>query len=280
MAKVCLITGASSGFGLLTALELKASGEKVYAGLRDPEGRNSEVAGQLTDKGIHVVELDVTVQQHIDQAVSLIEKTEGRLDVLFNNAGMGQMGVTEGYTLEQMKSLFEINVFGVFSMNRAFLPMLRKSEDGLIIYTSSGLGRFVLPNMAIYCSSKWALEAMAESLAYEIKAFGIDSTIIEPGAYPTAIFGKEMQPDDKSRLDSYPHAKESEKKLQEGLLPVLKGENANSPDEISRFVKKLLEMENGERPLRVLLGKDTQGLQPINNVQTEVQKEVMQFFIN
>src|SRR5215471_6767369 len=118
----------------------------------------------------------------------------GQVDVLINNAGFANWGLTEAYTLAQFRNLFETSFFGVVRVNRAVLPLMRRQASGLLIHVSSGAGRVSLAYMGPYCASKFALEALADAYRFELAPLGIDSVIVEPGEYPTAIFDKNMHP--------------------------------------------------------------------------------------
>src|SRR4029077_15497772 len=138
---------------------------------------------------MRAIELDVTDDGSVVRAVQAAMDEAGRVDVLVNNAGYGLMGVTEAVTLEQARRIMDTNFFGAVRMNRAVLPHMRKQRSGLLIHISSGAGRVVIPSLGFYCASKWALEALAEEYRYELAGQAIDSVIIQPGAYPTAVFG-------------------------------------------------------------------------------------------
>src|ERR1700734_2021740 len=146
MGKTILITGASSGFGRLTAETLSNSGHKVFAGFRTTDGAKKQVADELKGRGIEILELDVIDQKSIDNAISqLLEQSSGKLDVVINNAGVASAGISEAFTSEQVRELFEVNVFGVQRVLRATLPVLRAQRSGLVVNIGSILGRVTLP---------------------------------------------------------------------------------------------------------------------------------------
>ena len=150
---VVLITGASTGFGRVTAELLTRQGYRVFASMRDIAGRNAQARTELEALNIEVVELDVTDDGSVDRAVAAILARAGRIDVAINNAGFGNRGVTEAYTVEQFKQLYETNVFGVVRVNRGVLPSMRKQRSGLLIHVSSVAGRVTIPYMSL--SSMW-----------------------------------------------------------------------------------------------------------------------------
>lgn len=208
-APVTLITGASSGFGHLTALELARRGHRVYATMRDPGGRNAEAADALgriaADDGLalRVIELDVTDDGSVEEAVAAVLSVDGAIDVLVNNAGIGARGLIETFTPEQAGTLFAVNVLGTMRVNRAVLPHMRAQSRGLLVYVSSGLGRIVRPGMGVYCATKFAFEAIAEGTRYEVAHLGIDTVIVEPGAFPTAFGATELDGADPERGAGY-----------------------------------------------------------------------------
>jgi len=154
LAKTILITGASSGFGRDTAETLTREGHSVFASFRDSAGRNKSHAEALQSKGINVVELDVTNNDSVERAVSNVLSRAGRIDVVINNAGIASAGVSEAFTAEQVRDLFEVNVFGIQRVLRAVLPTLRKQRDGLVINVGSILGRVTFPFFGLYGASK------------------------------------------------------------------------------------------------------------------------------
>src|ERR1700729_1894381 len=204
MSKAILVTGASSGFGRLTAEKLAGSGHKVFAGFRSVDGAKKQVADELTGKGIKVVQLDVVDQASVDRAVSqLLSDSGGQLDVVVNNAGIASAGVSETFTPEQVRDLFEVNVFGVQRVLRAVLPTMRKQGDGLVINVGSILGRVTFPFFGLYGASKHAVEALTDSYRYELSQLGVDVVLVQPSAYPTQMYGSAQQPADKVRREAY-----------------------------------------------------------------------------
>lgn len=183
MAKTILITGASSGFGRLTAETLSSSGHKVFAGFHSLDGPKKEVASELNAKNIAILRLDVTDQTSIDSAITqLLEKSNNQLDVVVNNAGMASMGISESFTPEQLRNLFEVNVFGVQRVIRATLPVLRAKRSGLLVNVGSILGRVTIPFFGLYGASKYAVEAMTDSYRYELSQLGVDVVLVQPSA--------------------------------------------------------------------------------------------------
>ncbi|MBO9203698.1 MULTISPECIES: SDR family NAD(P)-dependent oxidoreductase [Niastella] len=182
-SKVWFITGASRGFGNVWAQAALERGDKVAATARSV----NSLAGLNEKYGENVLtlELDVTKPGQAETAITQAHAHFGRLDIVLNNAGYSLVGTIEEASAEDVKAMYETNVFGAVRVIQAALPLLRKQGSGHILGTSSNLGHVTLPVIGYYCSSKWAFEAIHESLSAEIKDFGIKVTIIEPGAYAT-----------------------------------------------------------------------------------------------
>ena len=154
MPKTILITGASTGFGRDTAETLARAGHSVFASMRDPQAKNREHAEPLREQGIEVVELDVSNDASVDRAVKEVLARAERIDVLINNAGIASAGVTEAFTPDQAKMVFNTNVVGLLRTTRAVLPAMRKQGEGLIINIGSILGRVTFPFFGIYGASQ------------------------------------------------------------------------------------------------------------------------------
>ncbi|HZP91805.1 MAG TPA: SDR family oxidoreductase [Burkholderiales bacterium] len=259
MANV-VITGTSSGFGRLTVDTLAKAGHTVFAAMRGSAGRNAKAAQELSAAGagkVRVVEMDVTSDAAVEQAIETIARqTEGAIDVLFNNAGRFSAGVQEAFTIEELKSLFEINVFGPFRVTRAVLPHMRKRRGGLIINTSSIVGRISLPCLGTYCASKFALEALADAQRDELKSLGIDVVLIEPGAFPTEVGNKGLYASD-PRAQEYGEVAAIPQKMGEGLAQLFASPKAPNPQDVADAVKRLIDMPAGRRPARMVVDKLT-----------------------
>lgn len=250
MTKKILITGASGGFGKLTVLTLLQRGHRVAASMREAKGRNKSIASELSAAGAKIVSIDVTKDESVTNGVrEAIERLNG-LDVLINNAGIGVHGMQEFFTVADYQKLFDINLFGVQRMNRAVIPHFREKQDGLILYTSSCLGRVALPFYGLYQSTKWALEAMAENYRLELSGFGIENCIVEPGGYPTAFTENLVHPSDKSQEPYYGEfAKAPEQSLQ-GFMSFLEANPQQNPQKVADAFDELIETPKGERPFR------------------------------
>ncbi|MDI4649188.1 SDR family oxidoreductase [Cohnella hashimotonis] len=191
--KTALVTGASSGFGLLIAIELAKRGYRVIAAMRDPEKQAAlmqaaERAGAVGS--IAVARLDVTDAETIDGAVADMLRRYGRIDVLVNNAGMAVGGFVEEVPMAAWRAQMETNFLGLVAMTRAVLPAMRAQGHGTIIQMSSVSGLWGIPGFGAYAASKFAVEGFSESLRHEVAPFGIRVALVEPGAYRTAIWAK------------------------------------------------------------------------------------------
>jgi len=205
--KIVLITGCSSGFGSLVALSLAQKHFTVIATMR-----NLTHCDQLIEKAekLHISEehlliyqLDVTHNDEIESLKQIITDKYGRLDVLINNAGYSQGGVIEDIAIEKWKQQFKTNFFGVVSVTKAFLPMMRQARSGKIIQMGSISGRLGLPGLGPYASSKFALEGFSESLRLELKPFNVYTSLIEAGSYQTSIWQKGIESAVQSDINDY-----------------------------------------------------------------------------
>jgi NAD(P)-dependent dehydrogenase (short-subunit alcohol dehydrogenase family) len=246
--RVAVVTGTSTGFGYQTAELLVAAGYRVYGTMRDIAGRNAAPKAALEKLGVRIVELDVTDQGSVDAAAAAILADAGRIDVLVNNAGTAHMGVTEAHTPESVERQFATNVVGPVRVNRAFLPTMRAQRSGLVVFVSSVVGRLVVPFTGVYLASKFALEGLAESLSYELRPFGIDVAIVEPGAYATNILNVIIGPDDAARVAAYGETAKIFDQIGESL-----GASAGDPIEVAQAIVGIAQRPAGTRPLRTVV---------------------------
>jgi NAD(P)-dependent dehydrogenase (short-subunit alcohol dehydrogenase family) len=276
MGKTILITGASSGFGRLTAETLARSGHKVFAGFHSTNGSKKHTADELKAKHIEVLELDVTDQSMVMIAIGeLLEKSKQQLDVVINNAGMASAGISEEFTAEQARDLFDVNVFGVQRVLRATLPVLRAKRAGLVINIGSILGRVTLPFFGLYGASKYAVEAMSDSYRYELSQFGVDVVLVQPSAHPTNMYAAAQRPADAGLDEEYGEIANIPGKILETFGNLFKGENAPNPQDVATAVDKLVSMPAGSRPERVVVGLPF-GSDAVNDAVAPIQRGVME----
>ena len=283
MSKIVLITGASTGFGRLAAEAMARRGYTVIATMRDVAGRNAANRRELEELAareklsLSVVELDVTSDVSVENAAAEALGRHNRIDVVINNAGFANVGVTEAYTPDQFREMFETNVIGVVRVNRAFLPAMRRERDGLLIHVSSGAGRASVPYMAPYCASKLALEAIADGLRFELAPFGIDSVIVEPGIFRTPIFAKIFEAADAARIADYGPANLSQN-VQGTFEGAIQAPDAPEGDEVVSVFLNLIETPAGQRPLRTVVGLPIDRLLDYNNVSEELRVMITHMF--
>lgn len=280
---VVLITGTSSGFGRLSALTLARGGHRVVASMRDLRTRNAGAARELERiaraerLALDTVELDVRSERSVESGVAQALRRHGRIDVLVNNAGTFYPALLETQTPDDLHEVFETNVYGHMRVSRAVLPSMRERSDGLVIQVTSALGRIVLPFQGAYTGAKWALEALTQTLRYELARLGVDVAIVEPAAYPTdlidnarrsyARYLRELDRGDARRRREYGAlAREVEQQLVE---------EGPDPQQVADAIARLIATPRGSRPLRTLVGEQVQGLAPINDAQQAVQQHAI-----
>jgi NAD(P)-dependent dehydrogenase (short-subunit alcohol dehydrogenase family) len=245
--KIILITGVSSGFGRAFAEAALTEGYTVIGTVRNEDARkefetiDSERAKSLI--------LDVTDFAAIDASISKIEQEVGPVDVLVNNAGYGHEGILEESSLSDMRHQFEVNVFGAVALMKAVLPTMRKRRSGHIINITSMGGYITMPVIAYYCGSKFALEGISETLAKEVKGFGIHVTAIAPGSFRTDWAGRSMVRSGRSIAD-YDSVFDPIRTAREEKS----GHQTGDPIKAAEVLLKLLVTENP--PVHLLLGSD------------------------
>ena len=241
--KIILITGTSSGFGLLIAARLSAKGHIVYATMRDIN-KSENLRQEIAKRGgyIQIRALDVTKLESIKEVVDEIKKTHNRLDCVINNAGYGLGGFFEDLTQEQLRDIMDVNFFGVQNVCREVIPVMRVQKSGLIINMSSIAGLTAAPAFGAYNASKWALEAFSESLFHELSLFGIKVVIVEPGSYPTKIFSENAQYAKNFDNPQSPYCKVSQtlhRWVQEG-----KSRMTRNPEHVACLIEKIVHTKN------------------------------------
>lgn len=251
--KVVLITGTNSGFGWLMAHSVAALGHQVYATMRDTEGKNADKAQALgAVANVTVLDVTLTDDDSVKQAVDRIIAKEGTVDVLVNNAGYAMRGVAESFTMADVHTTFDINVYAPWRMIKQVLPAMRKQADGLIINVTSGFGRVSFPFATIYAASKFALEGISEGLHYEVKRLGIDVAIVEPGAFPTEMQQKNNPASDQGVAEGYGAIADLPNKMIAALGGEMQAKSPN-PQDVADTVVQLIGTPKGQRPLRTVV---------------------------
>lgn len=258
--QVIFITGTSTGFGRQLAEQLSKKGHYVYAAMRNTESKNYEVANELKAAAhtLKVVEVDVSSTEQVDAAVKRIIDEHGRIDVAINNAGIMNVGVTEGFNEKQLYTQMEANFFGPARIFRAVLPHMRKANNGLVITVTSLAGRIIIPGFTTYNTSKFAAEALAEGYRYELKPFNVDSVIVEPGPYKTKLISNSPAPEDEKVVSAYGEFGERLRSTLDGFNDFFDqdAEGLTNPQEVVETIIKLIETPYGKRPLRTVSGID------------------------
>jgi NAD(P)-dependent dehydrogenase (short-subunit alcohol dehydrogenase family) len=251
--KVAVVTGSSSGIGFETSLTLARSGFLTYATMRNL-GKGATIKSVATKEGlpIRVVQLNVTEGRSINDAIHSIKSDVGKIDVLVNNAGYGLNGAFEDLAMEEIKAQYETNLFGVIRVTQAVLPIMRKQKSGIIVNISSGAGRFGYPGGSAYVSTKFAIEGLSESMAYELEPFGIRVVLVEPGVIKTN-FVNSIVAAKKSQDPNSPYAQ-----LMQNVAASFQHmiEGGSSTDVVAKVVLKAVTSENPT--LRYLAGKDVE----------------------
>jgi NAD(P)-dependent dehydrogenase (short-subunit alcohol dehydrogenase family) len=251
--KVVIVTGSSSGIGLESALLLARNSYITYATMRSLEKDTSiKAAVQNEELPIRIVQLDVTDDSSVKNAVDHIISEAGRIDVLVNNAGYGLVGAFEDLSMEEIKSQYETNLFGLIRVTQAVLPTMRKQRSGRIINISSGAGIFGYPGGSAYVSTKFAVEGLSESIAYELEPFGIKVILIEPGFIRTN-FGNAMVIAKKAQNQASPYSGLMQKMMASAT------ELAKNASDAELVANIILDAATNPNPrLRYLAGKDVE----------------------
>jgi NAD(P)-dependent dehydrogenase (short-subunit alcohol dehydrogenase family) len=251
--KVAIVTGSAAGIGYEIAIHLAKNGFRTYASMRNLQKANgiTEMA-KNENLPLSLIQLDVTDDISITKAIDTVINESGRIDVLVNNAGYGLIGSIEDMSVEELKAQYETNVFGTFRVTKAVLPYMRKEHGGSIINISSIAGRIALPLYSAYVSTKFAIEGLSESMAYELEPFGIKVAIIEPGAIKTN-FRREQAAKGSSEDSPYSSMMQSPSKAIEKML-----KHRLYPEEVAKTVIQAI--ENPKPKLRYIVGKDAEEL--------------------
>jgi NAD(P)-dependent dehydrogenase (short-subunit alcohol dehydrogenase family) len=284
MNKIIVITGASSGFGALAARALARAGRTVYASMRETTGRNAprvkEVEKYAAEYNVDLrsIELDVSSETSCDAAIQEIIAKNGRLDVIIHNAGHMVFGPAEAFTPEQLAELYDVNVLSTQRVNRAALPQLRKQGRGLIIWvSSSSAAGGTPPYLAPYFAAKAGMDAMAVIYARELTRWGIETSIIVPGAFTggTNHFAHAGSPADKARVVEYdagPYAGFADQ-VRKGFAAIVPPDADASA--VADAIVKVVDTAFGERPFRVHIDPTQDGAEVVNAVSDRVRAELL-----
>jgi NAD(P)-dependent dehydrogenase (short-subunit alcohol dehydrogenase family) len=268
MKQSILVTGASSGFGLLMAKALANSGHTVYASMRGVNGKHAarvaEVAAYARERQVDLrtVELDVESGASAEAAVAMIITEQGRLDVLIHNAGHMVWGPSEAYTPEELARVYDVNVLGTQRVNRVVLPVMRRLRRGLVVWIgSSSAAGGIPPMLGPYFAAKAGMDALAVCYARELAPFGIETSIVVPGAFTkgTNHFSHAGTPDDVERAAEYEAALPVDfaSKLLKALAATVP--DHAEPDAVAEAVVKIVEAPFGARPFRVVVDPASDG---------------------
>jgi len=284
MKNVIVITGASSGFGALASRALARAGHTVYESMHETKGRNApqvkeaEKFAAENRVDLRTIELDVTVQESCDAAIQTIIKDNGRLDVVVHNAGHMVFGPAEAFTPEQLAELYDVNVLSAHRVNRAALPQLRKQGKGLLVWvSSSSAAGGTPPYLAPYFAAKAAMDALAVVSARELTRWGIETSIIVPGAFTggTNHFAHAGVPADKARVAEYEAGpyKNFGQDVLKGFASIV------PPDaDVSAVAEGIVQVVNapfGKRPFRVHIDPTEDGAAVVNPVLDRVRAEML-----
>ena len=284
MRYIIVITGASSGFGELTARALAKAGHIVYASMRETAGRNKEqvesAAQFAADNNVDLrtIELDVSSEESVDAAIRRIVADHGRLDVMIHNAGHMVFGPAEAFTPEQLAELYDINVLSAQRVNRAALPQLRRQKHGLIIWVSSSSSAGgTPPYLAPYFAAKAGMDAMAVVYARELTRWGIETSIVVPGAFTggTNHFAHSGRPADKERFAEYETGpyKGFAEDVMKGFASIVPPDADASA--VGEAIVKLVDTPFGKRPFRVHIDPTQDGAEVVNMVCDRVRAELL-----
>jgi NAD(P)-dependent dehydrogenase (short-subunit alcohol dehydrogenase family) len=251
--RVAVVTGSSSGNGYETSLILARNGLLTYATMRNLiKGEKLKSVAEKEKLPLKIVMLDVTDDVSVKNAIQSITTESNRIDVLVNNAGYAVVGAFEDLAMEEIKAQYETNLFGVIRVTQAVLPIMRKQKSGIIVNISSGAGRFGLPGSSAYVSTKFAIEGMSESMAYELEPFGIKVVLVEPGVIRTNFFNSTLTAK-KSQNPNSPYSQLLQSVVTnfERLM-----DDGSSPDVVAKVVLRAITSENPN--LRYLAGNDVE----------------------
>ena len=261
--KVAIVTGSATGIGYETAIHLAKNGFYTYASMRNlPKTDEITKIAKSENLPLRIIQLDVTDDISIKKAIDTVINESGKVDVLVNNAGYGLIGSIEDMSIEELKAQYETNVFGVFRVTKAILPHMRRQHAGSIINISSIGGRIALPLYSAYVSTKFAIEGVSESMAYELEPFGIKVVIIEPGAIKTNFRREQAAKGSSDEASPYSSMMQSPSKVIEEML-----KHRLYPEDVAKTVIQAI--ENPKPKLRYIVGRETEKLLELRRQSSE-----------
>jgi NAD(P)-dependent dehydrogenase (short-subunit alcohol dehydrogenase family) len=273
--KRVVITGASSGFGEGAVKAFADHGYRVWGTMRDTAGRNAAKRASLEahSPNISIVEMDVADDASVAAGFAAI-LADGPVDVLINNAGIMYLGLTEAFSVAQAREQMETNYFGAIRAMHAVLPAMRAAGKGLIINTSSLVGRISPPFFGSYTATKHALEGYSQAMRYEVSPFGVDIAIVEPGPFGTGLLGAGQPPAREDVAASYGELAGVPAAMGAHFAQLLTSEGAPDPQWVVDAYLKLAGMPQGKRPTRTVVGM-TWGVDQINAQTQSLQDAVL-----
>jgi NAD(P)-dependent dehydrogenase (short-subunit alcohol dehydrogenase family) len=264
--KVAVVTGTSSGIGHEIALTLARNGFLTYATMRNLEkGKNLKSISEKERLPLKIVQLDVTDDRSVKNAIQSITAEASRIDVLVNNAGYALGGAFEDLGMDEIRTQYETNLFGLIRTTQAVLPIMREQKAGIIVNISSGAGRFGYPGGSAYVSTKFAVEGLSESISYELEPFGIKVILVEPGFIKTN-FSQALVIAKNTQGPNSPYSQMMQK------VAIVSGQleqSGSTPDLVAKVVLNAITNENPN--LRYLVGKDVEEWVKSKNSMTDAE---------
>ena len=258
--KIAVVTGSSSGIGFETSLLLARNGFYTYATIRslDKSSKLVDISNEEDNNlSLDVLQLDVTDDKSVKDAINIIADKQGRIDLVVNNAGYGSTGAVEDFSIEEIKAQFDTNYFGALRVIQSVLPLMRNQRTGIIVNISSIGGRIAFPFSPSYASTKFALEGLSEALQYEVDQFGIKVILIEPGIIKTNFLDNIKRA--KRATDPNSPYNELLQRRIERLKTLF--ENGTAPEEVAKVILKAVTSDNNEKlDLRYVVGSDANSL--------------------
>jgi NAD(P)-dependent dehydrogenase (short-subunit alcohol dehydrogenase family) len=281
MTSIVIVSGASSGFGAMTVRALAQAGHRVYAGIRESEGRNAAATRDALDfaqqRGVDLrpIELDVADQGSVDAAVQRVLDESGRIDTVVHNAGHMVLGPTEAFTVEQLAEIYDANLLTTQRLNQAVLPHLREQGDGLVVWVGSSSARGgTPPYLGPYFAAKAAEESLAVSYSVELSRFGIETVIVVPGSFTTgtnhfAHAGHAELTDVAAAYDRrYPGLLDDVSARLAELAP-----DDADPQSVATEIARIVDLPKGSRPFRVVIDPADDGAARVYEVGDAVRRE-------